>query len=57
VTHAIVKSVTGDIPGLEAYDVAGFVQRHQDLFDEVARSPTAVAYEVDQEALSDCLGP
>jgi hypothetical protein len=57
VTHAIVKSVTGDIPGLEAYDVAGFVQRHQDLFDEVARSPTAVAYEVDQEALSACLGP
>ena len=57
VTHAIVKQVTGDIPGLEAYDVAGFVKRHAALFDEVARSPTAVAYKIDQRALGECLGP
>lgn len=57
VTHAIVKNVTGDIPGLEAYDVAGFIDRHPDLFEEVARSPTAVAYEVDRAALNECLGP
>jgi hypothetical protein len=57
VTHAIVKKVTGDIPGLEAYDVGGFVRRHEELFTEVARSPTAVAYEVDEQALRDCLGP
>jgi hypothetical protein len=57
VTHAIVKQVTGDIPGLEAYDVAGFIERYPDLFDEIARSPTAVAYQVDQQALNECLGP
>jgi hypothetical protein len=56
VTHAIVKQVTGDIPGLEAYDVAGFVSRNPDLFHEIARSPTAVAYELDQQALDECLG-
>jgi hypothetical protein len=53
-THAFVKKVRGDISD-EEYDVGKFVRRHQQLFVEVARSPTAVAYEIDRLALDDCL--
>ncbi|HET8776838.1 MAG TPA: DUF6541 family protein [Candidatus Limnocylindria bacterium] len=54
-TYAVVKQVTGDLPGLEAYDIGGFVERHPDLFVEVARTDTAIAYRIDQEAVRNCI--
>ena len=56
VSYAVVKEVTGDLPGLEAYDIAGFVERHPDLFLEVARTDSAIAYRIDQDALDECMG-
>ncbi|HJP71916.1 MAG TPA: DUF6541 family protein [Candidatus Limnocylindria bacterium] len=54
-TYALVKQVTGSI-GLEDYDIAGFIERHPDLFAEVARTPSAIAYRIDQPALVACTG-
>lgn len=54
-THAVVKRVAGHIGGIEAYDIAGFVERHRDLFVEVTRTDTAVAYRIDRQALAECI--
>jgi hypothetical protein len=55
-THAVVKDVTGSIAGIEDYDIGGFIERHPGLFVEVARTPSAVAYRIDQAALAVCAG-
>lgn len=52
---AIVKEVTGDLPGLEAYDIGGFVERHPDLFVQVAETDSADAYRIDHEAVDACV--
>ena len=56
VTYAIVKQVTGAAAESDSYDIRGFVDRHPDLFIEIARTESAVAYRIDQEALEECLG-
>ena len=53
-TYAVVKDVT--VAGAEPYDIGGFVERHPDLFVEIARTDSAVAYRIDQEALDECTG-
>jgi hypothetical protein len=54
VTYAIVKDVTGSGAESDAYDIRGFVDRNPDLFYEVARTPSGVAYRIDQDALAAC---
>jgi hypothetical protein len=54
VTYAVVKMTAGTVAESDAYDIAGFVDRHPELFDEVARTESAVAYRIDQAALAEC---
>jgi hypothetical protein len=53
-TYAVVKDVT--VPGAEPYDIGGFVARHPELFVEIARTDSGVAYRIDQAALDECAG-
>jgi hypothetical protein len=55
VTYAIVKVASGLAAESDAYDIGGFVERHPDLFVEIAQTETAVAYRINQEALDECL--
>lgn len=55
VTYAIVKVAGGPAAESDAYDIAGFVDRYPELFDELVRTESAVAYRIDQQALDECL--
>ena len=54
VTYAVVKDVTGSGAESDAYDIRGFVDRNPDLFDEVARTASGVAYRIGHDALAAC---
>lgn len=54
VTYALVRTTAGTAAESDAYDIEGFVEGHRELFDEVARTESAVAYRIDQAALEEC---
>jgi hypothetical protein len=53
-THALVKGIRGDISD-EEYDIGAFVVRHHPIFTQIIASEGAILYEIDNEALHDCV--
>jgi hypothetical protein len=54
-THTVTKAVHGDDPAGD-YDVTRLVERYPELFTEMERGRSAVAYSIDADAVARCAG-